>query len=94
MAMWLLLVESGSTVKVRHRMPNFIASGATNVSEYSAQKARVDFGHSTNNRYSIQVHALVISRGQMYDRLPFDKPRPSESSEQKTVHPIKEENAS
>jgi hypothetical protein len=70
-AMGLLLVESGSIAK---------PSGATNivssaeVTRPSTAKAGVDFDTQLKPIFKSKCMPCHFNGGQMYDRLPFDKP--------------------
>ena len=70
-AMGLLLVESGGTVKSA-RMPNAVATKT--VSTVSAAKARVDFDTQLKPIFQSKCMPCHFSGGKMYDSLPFDKP--------------------
>ena len=89
-AMGLLLVESGSTVKSA-RMPNIVAS-ATTVSASSTPKAHVDFDTQLKPIFQSKCMPCHFSGGQMYDRLPFDKPATIRKLGTKLFTRIKEEN--
>ena len=70
-AMGLLLVESGGIAKPA-RMPDVVSSA--NVSTSSAEKARVDFDSQLKPIFKSKCMPCHFSGGQMYDRLPFDRP--------------------
>ena len=89
-AMGLLLVESGSTVKSA-RMPNEVAS-AVSSSATSAPKAHVDFDTQLKPIFQSKCMPCHFSGGQMYDRLPFDKPATIRKLGTRLFTRIKEEN--
>jgi hypothetical protein len=66
-AIGMLLVESGGTVRSA-RMPE-VATVST-----STAKARVDFDTQLKPIFQSKCMPCHFSGGQMYDRLPFDKP--------------------
>jgi len=86
-AMGLLLVESGSTVKSA-RMPNVVATAKAS----SAPKARVDFDTQLKPIFQSKCMPCHFSGGQMYDRLPFDKPATIRKLGTRLFTRIKEEN--
>jgi hypothetical protein len=67
-AMGLLLVESGSTAKVT-RKTDIVAPASA-----STAKARIDFDTQLKPIFKSKCMPCHFSGGQMYDRLPFDKP--------------------
>jgi hypothetical protein len=70
-AIVFLLVDSGGGVKPARTawaMPSATASAA------SAPKARVDFDTQVKPIFQSKCMPCHFSGGQMYDRLPFDKP--------------------
>jgi len=69
-AMPLLLVESGGVVRP---VRTTIAAPATPPSA-SAPKERVDFDTQLKPIFQSKCMPCHFSGGQMYDRLPFDKP--------------------
>ena len=85
--MGLLLVESGGTVKSA-RMPQVIASATTT----SAAKERVDFDTQLKPIFQSKCMPCHFSGGQMYDRLPFDKPATIRKLGTRLFTRIKEEN--
>ena len=89
-AMGLLLVESGGRVKSA-RMAEGVASAAT-VSTSSATKARVDFDTQLKPIFQSKCMPCHFSGGQMYDRLPFDKPATIRKLGTRLFTRIKEEN--
>jgi hypothetical protein len=88
-AIGLLLVESGSTVKSA-RLPNVVASAK--VSTPPAPKARVDFDTQLKPIFQSKCMPCHFSGGQMYDRLPFDKPATIRKLGTRLFTRIKEEN--
>jgi hypothetical protein len=66
--MVLLLVESGGTVRSA-RMPEVVLATVS-----SATKARVDFDTQLKPIFQSKCMPCHFSGGQMYERLPFDKP--------------------
>ena len=70
-AMGLLLVESGGIAKPA-RISNDVPSA--NVSTSSADKARVDFDTQLKPIFKSKCMPCHFSGGQMYERLPFDRP--------------------
>jgi len=85
-AMGLLLVESGGTVRSA-RMPE-VASVFTS----SPAKARVDFDTQLKPIFQSKCMPCHFSGGQMYDRLPFDKPATIRKLGTRLFTRIKEEN--
>ena len=69
-AMALLLVESGSAVK----SARMTTVAPATVSSTSTTKARVDFDTQLKPIFQSKCMPCHFSGGQMYDRLPFDKP--------------------
>jgi hypothetical protein len=86
-AMGLLLVESGGKVRSAH-MPEVVASSTTS----SAAKARVDFDTQLKPIFQSKCMPCHFSGGQMYDRLPFDKPATIRKLGTRLFTRIKEEN--
>ena len=70
-AMGLLLIESGDLAKP-YAATSMVA--AARVSPSSASKARVDFDTQLKPIFQSKCMPCHFSGGQMYDRLPFDKP--------------------
>jgi hypothetical protein len=70
-AMGLLLIESGDLAKPYAATTMFAAA---NVSTSSASKTRVDFDTQLKPIFQSKCMPCHFSGGQMYDRLPFDKP--------------------
>src|ERR1700754_3743380 len=85
--MGLLLVESGGTVKSA-RLPQVIASTTTT----SAAKERVDFDSQLKPIFQSKCMPCHFNGGQMYDRLPFDKPATIRKLGTRLFTRIKEEN--
>ena len=70
-AVGLLLVESGGMAKPAGKTDN--ASPAT-TSTKATTKARVDFDTQLKPIFKSKCMPCHFSGGQMYDRLPFDRP--------------------
>jgi len=70
-AMGLLLVESGGVVKPAAATRTV---SVTTVSSSSTAKDRVDFDTQLKPIFQSKCMPCHFSGGQMYDRLPFDKP--------------------
>src|ERR1041384_7508641 len=88
--MGLLLLEWGGTIR-SVRMPEVVASAAT-VSTSSAPKERVDFDTQLKPIFQSKCMPCHFSGGQMYDRLPFDKPATIRKLGTRLFTRIKEEN--
>jgi hypothetical protein len=88
-AMGLLLLESGGTVKSA-RWTNVVASAA--VSSSSTTKARVDFDTQLKPIFQSKCMPCHFSGGQMYASLPFDKPATIRKLGTRLFTRIKEEN--
>lgn len=86
--MALLVFETGGTVKSA-RM-NYAVAPAT-VSTPTAAKARVDFDTQLKPLFQAKCMPCHFSGGQMYDRLPFDKPATIRKLGTKLFTRIKEE---
>ena len=71
-AMALLLVESGSVVKPVRTA--WAVSSATSSASSSGPKARIDFDTQVKPIFEAKCMPCHFNGGQMYDRLPFDKP--------------------
>ena len=82
----LLLLESGGTVRSARR-PEFIAASTS-----SAPKVRVDFDTQLKPIFQSKCMPCHFSGGQMYDRLPFDKPATIRKLGTRLFTRIKEEN--
>jgi len=67
-AMGLLFVESGSIAKPARKTENVEPASA------STAKARIDFETQLKPIFKSKCMPCHFSGGQMYDRLPFDKP--------------------
>ena len=89
-AIALLLVESGSVAKPA-RMPDVVVSA--NVSTSSAAKARVDFDTQLKPIFKSKCMPCHFSGGQMYDRLPFDRPETIRKLGTRLFTRIKEEDS-
>lgn len=87
--MGLLLVESGGTVRSA-RLPEVVASSTVPAS--SAPKARVDFDTQLKPIFQSKCMPCHFSGGQMYDRLPFDKPATIRKLGTRLFTRIKDEN--
>lgn len=85
-AMGLLLVESGGTVRSAHKPE--VATVFTS----STAKARVDFDTQLKPIFQSKCMPCHFSGGQMYDRLPFDKPATIRKLGTRLFTRIKEEN--
>ena len=88
--MGLLLMESGGTVRSA-RMPEVVAASST-VSTSSTTKARVDFDTQLKPIFQSKCMPCHFSGGQMYDRLPFDKPATIRKLGTRLFTRIKDEN--
>jgi hypothetical protein len=85
----LLLIDLGGVPK-----PIRIASAVsvTNVSTSSSEKARVDFETQLKPIFQSKCMPCHFSGGQMYDRLPFDKPETIRKLGTRLFTRIKDEN--
>lgn len=88
-AMGLLLVESGGTVRSARR-PEVVTSPT--VFSSSGAKAPVDFDTQLKPIFQSKCMPCHFSGGQMYDRLPFDKPATIRKLGTRLFTRIKEEN--
>ena len=84
-AMGLLLVESRSIAKPARKFENITPVSAT-------AKARVDFETQLKPIFKSKCMPCHFSGGQMYDRLPFDKPATIRKLGTRLFTRIKEEN--
>ena len=85
-AISLLLVESGSLAKpARKTEPAAVPTSAT-------AKARVDFDTQLKPIFKSKCMPCHFSGGQVYDRLPFDKPETIRKLGPKLFTRIKDEN--
>ncbi len=84
----LLLFETGGTVKSARI--NYVVASAT-ASTPTAAKARVDFETQLKPLFQAKCMPCHFSGGQMYDRLPFDKPATIRKLGTKLFTRIKEE---
>jgi|SRR6185503_18692834 len=82
----LLLVESGSIAKPARKTENVAPVTA------STAKARVDFDTQLKPIFKSKCMPCHFSGGQMYGRLPFDKPETIRKLGTKLFTRIKEEN--
>lgn len=88
-AMVLLLVEFGGTARpARTIVPGSSASAAA----ATAPKVRVDFDTHVKPIFEAKCMPCHFSGGQMYHRLPFDKPATIKKLGVKLFSRIKEEN--
>ena len=89
-AMGLLLVESGGMTK-----PARTSDVATvaNVSTSSAAKTRVDFDTQLKPIFKSKCMPCHFSGGQMYERLPFDRPETIRKLGTRLFTRIKEEDS-
>ena len=88
-AMGLLLVESGNIAKPARKTTNVSPAP---VSASATEKARVDFETQLKPIFKSKCMPCHFSGGQMYDRLPFDKPETIRKLGTKLFTRIKEEN--
>ena len=84
-AVILLLVESGSIAKPARKIENVAPAPI-------ATKARVDFETQLKPIFKSKCMPCHFSGGQMYERLPFDKPETIRKLGTKLFTRIKEEN--
>ena len=87
MAIALLLVESGGVAKPVGKVKLAAAAPVS-----SAPKARVDFDTQLKPIFQSKCMPCHFSGGQMYDRLPFDKPATIRKLGTRLFTRIKEEN--
>ena len=85
----LLLVESGGITKPL-RATNIVSSAAVTTS--STAKARVDFDTQLKPIFKSKCMPCHFNGGQMYERLPFDKPDTIRKLGTRLFTRIKEEN--
>jgi hypothetical protein len=85
----LLLAESGG--RVRTARATSIPSPAT-VAKSSATKTRIDFDSQLKPIFKSKCMPCHFSGGQMYDRLPFDRPETIRKLGTKLFTRIKDEN--
>lgn len=88
-AMVLLLVESGGVVRPA-RTAGAVSSATASAS--SVPKARVDFDTQVKPIFESKCMPCHFSGGQMYDKLPFDKPATIRKLGFRLFTRIKEEN--
>ena len=86
-AMVLLLVESGGVAK-----PARTVAAVTSASAEAVPKARVDFDTQVKPILQSKCMPCHFNGGQMYDRLPFDKPATIKKLGVRLFTRIKEEN--
>lgn len=86
-AMVLLLVESGGMAK-----PARTVAAVTTGEAASGPKARVDFDTQVKPIFQSKCMPCHFNGGQMYERLPFDKPATIKKLGFKLFTRIKEEN--
>jgi len=86
-AMGLLLVESGSIAKPARKTEKVAP-----VTVSTTEKARVDFETQLKPIFKSKCMPCHFNGGQMYDRLPFDKPETIRKLGTKLFTRIKEEN--
>ena len=87
-AMVLLLVEFGGAAKPART----IVLGSSTEAAAAAPKARVDFDTQVKPIFESKCMPCHFTGGQMYDRLPFDKPATIKKLGFKVFTRIKEEN--
>ena len=88
-AMGLLLVESGSVARPA-AVRNIVLRGT--ISTSATTKARVDFDTQLKPIFQSKCMPCHFSGGQVYDRLPFDKPATIRKLGTKLFTRIKDEN--
>ena len=88
-AMVLLLVESGGMAKPARTAGAVTPASAATV---SGPKARVDFDTQVKPIFQSKCMPCHFTGGQMYERLPFDKPDTIKKLGFKVFTRIKEEN--
>ena len=88
-AMGFLLVESGGMAKPARTVAVVTSASAEAA---PAPKARVDFDTQVKPIFQSKCMPCHFSGGQMYDRLPFDKPATIKKLGVKLFTRIKEEN--
>jgi hypothetical protein len=86
-AVGLLLIESGNIAKLARKTANVAPVTAS-----KTEKARVDFETQLKPIFKSKCMPCHFSGGQMYDRLPFDKPETIRKLGTKLFTRIKEEN--
>jgi hypothetical protein len=85
-AMSLLLVESGNIAKPALKNESRIAS------TFATEKVRVDFETQLKPIFKSKCMPCHFSGGQVYDRLPFDKPETIRKLGTRLFTRIKDEN--
>jgi hypothetical protein len=88
-AMVLLLVEFGGAAKPARTV---VLGSPASAADTSAPKARVDFDAQVKPILQSKCMPCHFSGGQMYDRLPFDKPATIKKLGARLFTRIKEEN--
>ena len=86
LSLGLLLIDLGGGAR-----PTRIAN-ALSVSTSSSEKARVDFDSQVKPIFQSKCMPCHFSGGQMYDRLPFDKPETIRKLGTRVFTRIKDEN--
>ena|SRR6185503_44269 len=89
-AVGLLLVEAGGIAKPA-RMPDVVVSA--NASTSSTAKPRVDFDAQLKPIFKSKCMPCHFTGGQVYDRLPFDRPETIRKLGTKLFTRIKEEDS-
>jgi hypothetical protein len=89
-AIGLSLVEAGGIAKAP-RMPEVVVSA--NVSTSSVEKARVDFDTQLKPIFKSKCMPCHFTGGQVYDRLPFDRPETIRKLGTRLFTRIKEEDS-
>jgi hypothetical protein len=87
--MGLLLVESGNIAKPARKVDN---ASLAPVSTSTTEKARVDFETQLKPIFKSKCMPCHFSGGQVYERLPFDKPETIRKLGTKLFTRIKAEN--
>ena len=89
LSLGLLLIDLGGLARPT-RMANAIS--ISNVSTSSSEKVRVDFDTQVKPIFQSKCMPCHFSGGQMYDRLPFDKPETIRKLGTRVFTRIKDEN--
>jgi len=87
----LLLLESGGMAKPMFQ-ENVISSPVVSKAATSSTKGRIDFDTQIKPILASKCMPCHFQRGQMYDRLPFDKPATIRKLGTRLFTRIKEEN--
>jgi hypothetical protein len=85
----LLLAESGGKVRTA-QATSIVSPGA--IAKNSAPKTRIDFDSQLKPIFKAKCMPCHFSGGQMYDRLPFDRPETIRKLGTKLFTRIKDEN--